>query len=367
MPSVTEVAASQGTPLNSALKAGIDNISIQQTVTFTAYTRLVLPLDGFVFWVKNSLLTPSAALNCLPFNQPLGAVNAPKVTATPAPVITARGSLHFASKKIQDEEEVYSVNRVTFTSEDPIHQDFNGVGGNLIYIGTFSNPNPPYETIQFAFSNRNNFYKQANIFHYVGDAIYPFMQSQVISSTSALPTTQVISNSLPFWLALNNYTPSLPAYGFGNYIPLYPSSLGPTNGTPPFGTVHIDPKGTTAMASVPYIGRLSSHYQLAVDEVRILLYGADNAHAMNFVDCVLQRSHDYQEFGIMNCPIIRDEKETQSELGIIAQKKSISFTVNYHQASVRDIVRQIICRAIVAYDPVEPQFTWPDPLARTNP
>src|SRR5208282_4392259 len=373
MPSVAEIETTQGTPLNASLKAGIENISIQQTVTFTAYTRLVLPLDGFVFWVKNTLLSPSAAFNCLPFNQPpgaaispLGGIGAPKVVSSPAPVIVARGSLHFASAKVKDETETYGVNKVTFTSEDPIHQDFNLVGGNLIYIGTFSNPKPPYETISFAFSNRNNFYKQANIFHYVGDAIYPFMQSQIISSPSALATNQIVSNSLPFWLALNNYTPSLPAYGFGNYIPLYPSHLVSSNITPPFGSVHIEPKSTIAMASVPYIGRLSSHYQSTIDDVKITLYGVDNAHAMNLVDCVLQRSKDYGQFGVMNCPIIRDEKAAQNELGIIAQKKSINFTVNYHQASVRDIVRQIICRAIVDYEPISPQFSWADPLARTN-
>jgi hypothetical protein len=130
--------------------------------------------------------------------------------------------------------------------------------------------------------------------------------------------------------------------------------------------VHIDPKSTEAMESVPRIGRLSSHHQNAVEDVTITMYGVNNDLMMTFMDCVLQYSQDYQYFGIMNCPIPRDEKTRQNELSIIAQKKSIHFKINYNQASIRDIVRQIIGRAIINYDPITPQFTWADPLARTN-
>ena len=38
------------------LAAGVDMLSIQQEITFTRYIRLVLPLDGYVFWVKADMV-----------------------------------------------------------------------------------------------------------------------------------------------------------------------------------------------------------------------------------------------------------------------------------------------------------------------
>ena len=55
MPSVNEPVR---TALGAALKAGVDTISLSQQLTFTLYKRLVLPLDGYLFWVKASILVP---------------------------------------------------------------------------------------------------------------------------------------------------------------------------------------------------------------------------------------------------------------------------------------------------------------------
>ncbi len=44
----------------AALAGGVETLSLQQEITFTQYVRLVLPLDGFVFWVRSDLLTASA-------------------------------------------------------------------------------------------------------------------------------------------------------------------------------------------------------------------------------------------------------------------------------------------------------------------
>ena len=51
-----EALFAQGTPIGADLQTGVEAISIQQTVTFTKYVRLVLPLDGYVFWVAAPLL-----------------------------------------------------------------------------------------------------------------------------------------------------------------------------------------------------------------------------------------------------------------------------------------------------------------------
>ena len=56
--------------------------------------------------------------------------------------------------------------------------------------------------------------------------------------------------------------------------------------------------------------------------------------------------------GMANSPAIQDEKDTQTEMKIIAQYKTIVFDVNYLQTVVRDIARQFILHAKVQfYDP----------------
>ncbi|ELR1901570.1 hypothetical protein QSA11_004706, partial [Salmonella enterica] len=55
MPSLSELSQAK-TELNASLVQGLDDISRSASVTFTKYVRKVLPLDGFVFWVKASVL-----------------------------------------------------------------------------------------------------------------------------------------------------------------------------------------------------------------------------------------------------------------------------------------------------------------------
>ena len=62
-----------------------------------------------------------------------------------------------------------------------------------------------------------------------------------------------------------------------------------------------------------------------------MIYGLGNSYAMDFVDAVNQYSADYNYFGLMNVPTTRDEKMSQNELGIIAQKKSIEYEISYYQ------------------------------------
>jgi len=52
-------------------------------------------------------------------------------------------------------------------------------------------------------------------------------------------------------------------------------------------------------------------------------------------------------------PVMQDEKMTQSELGIMAQKKVITFEVSYYQTTVNDIARQLIEHAFMEITPTE--------------
>jgi hypothetical protein len=53
-------------------------------------------------------------------------------------------------------------------------------------------------------------------------------------------------------------------------------------------------------------------------------------------------------------PVIQDEKITQSEFGIIAQKKSITFEISYYQKNLLDIARQLIEHAFIDVSVFQP-------------
>lgn len=337
-------AAFAKTPLGADLQAGVEALSEQQAVVFTQYIRLVLPLDGYAFWVKSGLLTPSALFNvgrynAIRYNQPPAAI-------TVANTLTVSGSLHYVTELRQEQEEFYGANRVIFTAEQEVN-DLNNIAPNMLWIGRITGGymgNRP-----FAFSSQTSRYFQAGLWHYVGFAVYPDMEPQIIDTLAGFDRFNVIvSNSLPAWLALNSYAPF---YGFTNPVTLFPSYLSPQNEAPPFGVVHIAPEGTRALGAAPRISnRTSSHSQLCADTGRVTLWGTRNFSALDFVDAVYQYSADTAAFGIMNMPVIRDEKRTQVEIGTIAQKKSFDFEVSYNQQRINQIARQLIESAIIDFE-----------------
>ena len=337
MPGVEEGLEAKS-PLASTLAVGVKAISSEQKIVFTKYVKLVLPLDGYVFWVKAELVSPAALANAMVANS-----LSPNLAATvtqAAPTFAASGSLHYASDEKQTSEASYTVNRVVFTSLVPIN-DFETVDPNIMYIGTF-------DGIRFAFSSRKSFYKQADLYHYVGDAVYPIMESQIIDSAAALaPIPQIVSNSMPIWLSMSGAA-AQPWEDFGCPIRFYPAFLAEENAIPPFGAVDIPPE-TSAIAMAPTLGRRLAHNQLVRERVKIVLWGIDNAQAMDFVDYVNQFSLNTDLFGIMNMPAIRDERSPQVELGTLAKKKSITFEINYYQQSCRDLGRQLVLSAVPSY------------------
>jgi hypothetical protein len=297
--------------------AGLSTISVDQTIPFTQYIRHVLPLDGYVFWLRTQQTT-------------------------------IQGSLHVGADKQQNEDETISVNRVIFTTGEEV-QLFNAIQPNTIWVGESSG-------VRFAFSRSGPRFKAAGLFHYVGDAVYPAMETQLVDVGQQLSdATLVVSNSLPAWLTLASYSPVWldPP---NPRVTLFPSFAVPDNLPPPYGTVHVLPESTTALQAVPLLDRVSNHAQLATDRVRITLYGLTNDAACDFLDLVISFSSDTDVIGLMNAPIIRDEKRTQAELGILAMKKTIEFDVSYYQLRVNNIARQMVEKVIVTYLPQQFKF-----------
>jgi hypothetical protein len=372
MPSIDEAsAANEQGQLPPALFRGLGTISREQEITFTRYVKLILPIDGYVFWVNSGIVSQGALLNAMSFNRvpfnsfaknngnatklgggigqfaigvtPIGGYGDPRTNTFPAKTIVAKGSLHYATDTRQEESETLGVNRVVFTSEQEI-QDLNEIGPNELYIGRF-------QSIRFAFSSRSSFYEQAGIYHYVGDAIYSDMESQIIDDPYSFDTRNaVVSNSLPIWLSMNNYE-AAPYELFGNpALKLYPSFLLDTNLRPPYAAVHIEE--TDSIGAAPRLSSSLSHSQLVREKVRITIYGLRNYNAIDFVDFVNQFCLNTELFGLMNSPVLRDEKRTQPELNTIAMKKVIEFEIDYYQERARDVARQLLTSAIPAYRPL---------------
>lgn len=341
-----EEAVTARTPIGSSLKALVDTISYDQVVGFDLYVRLVLPLDGYVFWVKASTVSRSALLNAMGMNTSM--LNEADVEV-PVAKFYAKGSLHYATDSRQTEAANYSANRVVFTSEQPV-QDLNAVSDDLLYIATFDGPtlgssDAPATTtaIRFAFSSRGSYYKQTDLWHYVGYAVYSTMATQVVEDVRLLSTSQlVVSNSMPSWLAFGQYDPLYPVPVPRPRVPFFPSFLVPDNKAPPYVAVHVAPEVTESIQSLPVLGPLTEQYSLARDRVTLTLYGCNNDVAQSLYYALMQYSLDTEAFGITNMPVVIDDKEGQNELNTLAQKKRIVFEVSYNQSDVRNIARQLI-------------------------
>ena len=323
MPSLAESGATAKSPFGAAAQLGVETISVWQDVTFNLYNRVVLSADGQVFWVKQT----------------------PTVAATTQ--LTVLGSLHYATINTQEEAASISQNRVVFTAQAPVNE-LNVASPTTLWIAVLDNG------VRYAFSQRGSWYEQADLWHYIGTALYADMQTQIIDNPADVPDVLIVSNSLPLWLTLNGFTPPNPGLGFACPVTLFPAFLVPENLDPtttPYGAVDILPEATEGLASSPTLDSTSSHYQLVKDTVRITLYGCTNAQALTFIDCVNAYSLNYGLFGVMNIPVIRDEQRTQAEFGILAMKKTVTFEVNYYEQTTRAVARQLILHATPTFYP----------------
>lgn len=330
MPSINDPAP---TALNAALEAGLDVLSLDQTIHFTKYIKVILPYDGFVFWVKADQVSPGALYNAQAYNRAY--YNDPTIILSPAATMSVKGSLHYATDTRQEETQTFGRNAVRFTAEEEVEY-LNEVSPMVMWLGE-------WEGLQFGFNTRRSFYRQADIHHYMGDAIYPSMRANIINDPHELNTrSYVISNSLPVWLAMSG--------PLG--VSIWPSYLVSENIAPPFVAVHIGEDDTTPIQGAPLILQNSSHYQLVSDMVRVTTYGLRNDQIMDLLDFVNQYSLDTDIIGIQNIPIPRDTKALQTELNIIAMKKVIEFQVSYYQTRMADVARQLIKSAFISFNPL---------------
>ena len=271
--------------LQSTLLAGLKSLSQNQEITFVSYTRYILPLDGYVFWIKDPSTAP----------------------------ITVLGSFHYNTEQRQELDKTIAYQNIVLTTPVEI-ADFNGVQPNQIWLGQ----GPDF---QFSFSSHNNYYEQANLWHYTGQAVYPEMYTQVLDDYSQIPTTPIVSNSLPIWMALNNY---------GS---VYPSFLVPENITPPYIVCHIDPMATNQLQPIPLV-TAEGTWQLTIDKVRLVVYGMDNQTVQNYLQYIVNSSLD-GAFGIMKMGVVaRDGKHIQSELNVLGQQKFVDLEISYNQHAV---------------------------------
>ena len=314
------VSASEGASAKSGaaadLAVGLDTLSNNQIVSFQKYQRVVIPADGYVFWV-----------------------------AVPGASKSVKGSLHYSVSRQQNEDETAGVNTVVFSAQSLV-TEFNRVEPSTIWIAALP------DGLQYAFSQRGRYYEAADVYHYSGTAVLPVMRTQLVSSAKGFDAVSpVVSDSLPFWLSLNAYVPPYPGFQFPTGFTLYPSFAVPDNLSPPYGVVHIEPGDTEAITAAPVYDAVLSPTQLASDRVRITLYGLRNADVMTVRDTILQYSFDYENIGLMNMPVIRDEKRTQVEMSVLAMKKTIMFEVSYNQTTARAVARQMIEAVVNTYYP----------------
>ena len=177
-----------------------------------------------------------------------------------------------------------------FTSKTPVN-DLNEVAPNQMYLATTNGQ-------RYAFSTRSMWYRQAGLYHYSGDAVYPALETQIIDFPAQLNEREVVvSNSLPIWLGLNQF------------FPVYPSFLVPDNLPPPYASVHIGDNDTYPMQSGATHDATGTRWQLARDTVRVTTYGVRNDTIMDWMDLVNQYTLDNPGvLGVMNSPLPRDAK-----------------------------------------------------------
>ena len=314
---MTSAQEAMGSPIASTLKQGVDWLSNSQKVTFRLYRRAVLPLDGFVFWVRDCRRAP----------------------------VVVQGSLHYSTVTDQNETETAARNTVYFSTDTRV-SDFDEIASDTLWIAERGG-------LKVAFSSRGRYYEAANLHHYSGLALLPAMRSQIIDDPASLnPEKAIVSNSLPAFLFLNGYCPPydtpLKTCGLAT---LYPSFAIPDNLPPPYAGVHIE--RTENLQAAPWYDRCYNPLALASEDVRITAYGLNNDQAMILRDAVLQYSYDWNVIGIMDYSAVRDEKRPQPEFGILAQKKTMTFRVSYMQTAVLKIARQLIEKVVVDYQPQE--------------
>jgi len=302
-----------------ALENGLKVLSENQQVLFTRYVRLVLPVDGFVFWVKKSLIHQSnGAINNFMLNSV--PINGSQPVIEPDDSFYVEGSLHYSTDNVQENTQVYGRNIVVFTTTSDV-DDFNNIGESELLIGTFND-------VQFAFSQRGKFYRGAGLFHYTGESINPIMRSQIVDDLAFFDDSKVVNDSLPIFMSMNQL------------YPVYPAFRGLQNVRPPF--ISVDVVDSVALQQTPTEDYYSNRSQWCKDTVKITAYGLNNNKALDYLWYLINTGLANTDFGIMNAPVFKKVDIPQSELNVTANAKETTIEINYYQERTLGIARQLI-------------------------
>ena len=318
-----ELLQDPSSQIHDALTAGEEVLGQEQTVQFTPYVRVILPIDGFVFWMNASVLTP-IALSQHNLQSPL--------------TFEVQGSLHYASVAHQNPDETLVIRQVDFTSPTPIAA-LGVLSADVMYVGLVNTALGPFK---FTFSRRNSFYEAAKIYHYVGDAVYPAFDDLLIETQADFDQRQIVSNSLPIWLSMFSSPPfTMP---FTVSAPVYPAMLVLENIPPPYIAVEVEER-PSLLQGVPIWNSTWTADQQCEDVVRLTTYGLRNDEIMSLRDFILYYSAVTGIIGIMRPPVVLDLRRPQVELAALAVKKQVELSVCYHQGAVRSLARQMIIKA----------------------
>jgi hypothetical protein len=265
-----------------------------KNITFTKYVRRVLPVDGWVFWVKSSLIEGEVA----PFS---------KVYLC---------STHIQRNQTQEATKTNSISSIGLTVNKKI-EDLHEVNQSVMWLGE-------YQGVKFSFNAQANYYEEANIFHYAGDAVYIENTPNIIDDIEDLDLdleNGIVTNCIPIFITLNQQ------------VQIYPAFLAPTNLKPPYATIEV--KDTRGIAAGQSYNPFEDSSLLSWDKVELTIYGLRKKQLSDFLKYLENQQLVTEAFGMYWLPSVQNENVPQSEINVLTNKKVLNFDVSYTFNAVR--------------------------------
>ncbi|QDH14152.1 hypothetical protein E3E12_08070 [Formicincola oecophyllae] len=281
-----------------------------QNITFRQYRRMVLPLDGHVFWVATGTTQTLAA------------------------------TLNAATSAVQTAQETASPTALTLTinASDDL-KPFTARAQGLLWVGTWQGQD-------FAISNASTSDLNAGSVLYSGQTITAPFAAQFVDDASQLDNKALLTSScLPAFLAMPSQpTPLTKSCPWPEGVPVFPSFAVPDDQPTPYIAVCCRPKTLAPVSMAPSHDAASkTSSQIVREGVRLTLMGLDNQQACQVRDYVRQWAlgHD-SVLGVVNSPVIRDRPQKNPATATQAVRKTIDFTVMYPQRAMADIAMGLI-------------------------
>lgn len=312
MPSLNELSNAAGTPLATSQADSVGDVSDDQRLTFKQYRRVVLPADGFIFWVSCNIER--------------------EIT----------GSAHIQTNNTQDEWQAANHGKIILTTPEelpPFRAQENEL--DTVWVGV-------WEGMPFAIGSQSARYVQAGLCRYVGDTITPAFAAQFLDTEDDLKgLSPYASTSLPLFLRMPQYpNPALAWCPWPSGTSIFPSFSVPDNQKPPYITVHIEASATKPLSMGTLSAQSGTTGTIVKEHVRLRLLGLNNARASNLLNYITHWALIHaDEIGVLNTPIVVDEKNPLPNINALAPLKTIELDIMYSQSSARDAALQTITHA----------------------